>query len=181
MQSEPVPLSDALRTFIKHDNRLFKQEILDETPPRDRKRASSVGHGEGGGEGGLPAASPPKRHQREGSIDSIATNRASMGDISDRGDFADDDMVGTGDAAYAMQAAVARQHAVEDEGFHEQESDGGVGTEMVQLAISQPLGGDGAQSQAAAVETRTDGYIADWDHPEGKPVRVQSPRAHFYE
>jgi len=182
MRAEPTPLTPAQRTFVKHDNRLFRQELLEEKPaPRDRKRASSEALGpDSGGEGGLPAASPPKRHQRAGSLDSIATNRASMGDVSDRGDFADDDMMVDAEQGYAPQAA-PQPAAVEDEGFHEHESDGGVGTEMVQLAISQPLVADSVTSEHVAVTTRPDGYIADWDHPEGKPVRAQTPRAHFYE
>lgn len=56
---------------MKFDNRLFKQELLEEPTPADKKRNAPQ----------LPG-SPPKR-QRSNSVDSMATNRASLGDFSD--------------------------------------------------------------------------------------------------
>ncbi|KAL1851332.1 hypothetical protein VTK73DRAFT_9455 [Phialemonium thermophilum] len=71
MQAKPEPLSEALQTFVRFDNRLFAQELKDETPP-DRKRA-----------GFASPSSPPKRRNRSSSLDSMATNAASAGDLDD--------------------------------------------------------------------------------------------------
>lgn len=61
------------QSFMKRDNRLFGQELKEEPPssPRDRKRVAV-----------RSPQSPPKR-QRSDSADSMATNRASIGDYSD--------------------------------------------------------------------------------------------------
>lgn len=63
---------------MKRDNRLFIQELKEEPPssPRDKKRVAI-----------RSPQSPPKR-QRSDSIDSMATNRASIGDFSDGEDRA---------------------------------------------------------------------------------------------
>lgn len=58
-----------MQTFIKFDNRLFKQELLEEPTPQQKKRGPTL----------RSPQSPPKR-QRSDSMDS---NRASIGDISD--------------------------------------------------------------------------------------------------
>ncbi|KAL1862553.1 hypothetical protein Daus18300_008512 [Diaporthe australafricana] len=71
LNEEPAPLSDALRTFVKLDNRLFKQELLEEPTPADKKRNAPQ----------LPGS--PLKRQRSNSVDSMATNRASLGDFSD--------------------------------------------------------------------------------------------------
>lgn len=92
MNEEPAPLSDALKvrtckvfdsflprlestntcqTFVKFDNRLFKQELLEEPAPADKKRTAPH----------LPES--PLKRQRSASVDSMATNRASIGDFSD--------------------------------------------------------------------------------------------------
>lgn len=60
-----------LQTFVKFDNRLFKQELLEEPTPAEKKRNAPQS-----------PRSPQKRH-RSDSIDSLATNRASIGDFSD--------------------------------------------------------------------------------------------------
>jgi hypothetical protein len=71
MQQEIVPLSDALKTFVKLDNRLFKQEML---------QSNRMGHKRGAGIGeGLQS----KRLQRSASADSMDTNRASAGDLDE--------------------------------------------------------------------------------------------------
>ncbi|KAJ0114905.1 hypothetical protein J7T55_004647 [Diaporthe amygdali] len=71
LDEEPAPLSDALKTFVKFDNRLFKQELLEEPTPTDKKRNAPQ----------LPES--PLKRQRSNSVDSMATNRASLGDFSD--------------------------------------------------------------------------------------------------
>lgn len=77
MNEENLPLSDALRTFVRFDNRFFKQETLEESesPSRDKKRQPA--------EEASPT-SPLKRQQRANSIDSMASNMASQGEYSDR-------------------------------------------------------------------------------------------------
>jgi len=155
MNEDPIPLPESLQTFVRFDNRLFKQELIEESP-KEKKRASND----------LPA-SPPKRHQREGSMDSMATNRASTGDISDR----DEDFM---DMVNGEQEG--REHALGSSGGEERGEESGVGdgaaegkvddpgTEMVQLAIRKPA--------AMAGEERglQDGVepVADWDNPEGR-------------
>lgn len=84
--------ADESQTFIKFDNRLFKQELLEEPSPQQKKRGLTL----------RSPQSPPKR-QRSDSMDS---NRASMGDLSDADDrvallvdqidpFNGDDLTGT--------------------------------------------------------------------------------------
>ncbi|KAK4239140.1 hypothetical protein C8A03DRAFT_32821 [Achaetomium macrosporum] len=75
MGQERLPLSDALKSFIKLDNRHFKQEVsqserLGHAP--DKKRSAGLGDD-----------SQSKRLQRSSSMDSIATNHASAGDFDD--------------------------------------------------------------------------------------------------
>lgn len=59
------------QTFVKFDNRLFKQELLEEPAPADKKRTAPH----------LPES--PLKRQRSASVDSMASNRASIGDFSD--------------------------------------------------------------------------------------------------
>jgi hypothetical protein len=76
MAEEPVPLSDALKTFVRLDNRLFKQELLQSNHHQagsSHKRSA-----------GLPGdGSQSKRLQRSASMDSMATNQASAGGSDD--------------------------------------------------------------------------------------------------
>lgn len=74
LAEENTVLSGALRTFVRFDNRFFKQEVLEESP-RDKKRQPA--------EEASPT-SPLKRQQRSSSIDSMASNMASLGEYSDR-------------------------------------------------------------------------------------------------
>ncbi|KAK4105102.1 hypothetical protein N658DRAFT_200838 [Parathielavia hyrcaniae] len=67
MAQECVPLSEALKTFVKLDNRLFKQEML-QSSRMGHKRSAGLGDG-----------SQSKRLQRSVSMDSMATNQASAG------------------------------------------------------------------------------------------------------
>ncbi|KAL2025030.1 hypothetical protein VTK56DRAFT_32 [Thermocarpiscus australiensis] len=81
LEQEKLPLSDALKSFVKLDNRLFKQELsqsdrLGHSP--DRKRGPLLG-----------ADSESKRLQRSSSMDSMATNKASLGDPDDIPDLVD--------------------------------------------------------------------------------------------
>ena len=74
---EKLPLSDALKSFVKLDNRLFKQELLQSdrlghSNSPDKKRSAVLG-----------ADSQSKRRQRSNSMDSMATNQASAGDLDD--------------------------------------------------------------------------------------------------
>lgn len=158
MEEAPEPLSDALRTFIRFDNRYFKQELASESP-RERKR--------------MPAetpTSPSKRQQRSNSMDSMATNKASVGEMSDRA--MSDVPLGadafTGEEVFVED--VATEGIVEgipppyEETEHEHES--ALGSEMVQLAISrqgQTGGSEGSQ------ETRTGGGDGPEEVGEGKP------------
>lgn len=70
--------TDPLQSFVKRDNRFFGQELKEEPPssPRDKKRVAA-----------RSPHSPPKR-QRSDSADSMASNRASIGDFSDGEDRA---------------------------------------------------------------------------------------------
>ncbi len=163
MNTPPAPLSEALRQFARFDNRLFKQELIEERP-NDKKRSSSVS-----------PASPSKRLQRSSSTDSLATNRASLGDLSDR-DMADAPLIGDFDDDNHGGSIQSQGNG---EGSRDQESSGTLGTEMVQLAISMPvLAGTGAGAAASATnqeesrvtDAEASGFIADWDNPEGKPV-----------
>ncbi|KAK1835792.1 hypothetical protein QBC39DRAFT_339610 [Podospora conica] len=85
MEDAADPLSDALKTFVKLDNRYFKQEISkqeEEIP--DRLDGAALTRS--------ALRDMHKPRERSGSIDSMATNKASVGD-------SDEDMpdVGSGD------------------------------------------------------------------------------------
>lgn len=77
MGEAPASLSEALKTFVRFDNKLFKQELSKApTQDNDKKRG-----------GFATPASPSKRRNRSNSWDSIATNAASAGSLDDiRGD-----------------------------------------------------------------------------------------------
>ncbi|KAK4127617.1 hypothetical protein N657DRAFT_641623 [Parathielavia appendiculata] len=85
MAQEYLPLSDALKTFVKLDNRLFKQELL---------QSNRIGHKRSAG---LGDGSQSKRLQRSVSMDSMATNQASAGgsDNDTRDGSLDPDPIGT--------------------------------------------------------------------------------------
>lgn len=110
MQEDMIPLSDALRSFVKFDNRHFKQELsqAERLPDSPEKKRSAV----------LGADSQPKRLQRSSSMDSMATNRASTGDLdSDMQDAPYDDgsAVGPVDNFHAAGAS-GQQDFVRDLG-----------------------------------------------------------------
>lgn len=67
----PITLSAALQTFVKHDNRLFKQELIEQPEQREKKRV------------GFESPQSPAKRQRSDSGDSMDSNRASLGDMSD--------------------------------------------------------------------------------------------------
>ncbi len=83
------------------------------------------------------------------SIDSMASNRASLGDLSDR----DDDTAMANGADLQAPGGGARSR-----------DNSSLGTEMVQLAISHQPG------LLAVEEKKDDDFIADWDNPEGVSV-----------
>ncbi|KAK3403291.1 hypothetical protein B0T20DRAFT_475081 [Sordaria brevicollis] len=88
MNTEPIPLNDALKAFIRFDNKFFSQELAHsehEQHEDSRKR------------GPISLSSPDsKRRNRSNSLDSMATNRASAGDLDEVmgseefGDFANE-------------------------------------------------------------------------------------------
>ncbi|KAK4250331.1 hypothetical protein C7999DRAFT_11878 [Corynascus novoguineensis] len=71
LAQDNLPLSDALKSFVRLDNRLFKQELLQSNRP-GHKRSAGVGDG-----------SQSKRLQRSASMNSMDTNHASAGDLDD--------------------------------------------------------------------------------------------------
>ncbi|KAL2163088.1 hypothetical protein VTH06DRAFT_6924 [Thermothelomyces fergusii] len=90
LERDNLPLSDALKTFIRLDNRLFKQEVS-QSNRLGHKRSAGVGDG-----------SQSKRLQRSASMDSMDTNRASVGDYDDDmrdAPFDNDSMFGAGAGA----------------------------------------------------------------------------------
>ena len=96
METEILPLSDALNTFVRLDNRHFKQEL---------SQSSRIGHKRSAG---LGDGSQSKRLQRSVSLDSMATNHASVGDFDDDmrdAPFDNDSMFGAVGEAAADRAA----------------------------------------------------------------------------
>ncbi|KAL2176350.1 uncharacterized protein P884DRAFT_33774 [Thermothelomyces heterothallicus CBS 202.75] len=90
LEQDNLPLSDALKTFVRLDNRLFKQELL-QSNRLGHKRSAGVGDG-----------SQSKRLQRSASMDSMDTNHASAGDYDDDmrdAPFDSDSMFGAGAGA----------------------------------------------------------------------------------
>ena len=102
MEAENLPLSDALNSFVRLDNRHFKQEM---------SQSNRIGHKRSAG---LGDGSQSKRLQRSVSIDSMATNQASVGDFDDDmrdAPFDNDSMFG------AVGDAVADRATIQDEGI----------------------------------------------------------------
>ncbi|RYO89261.1 hypothetical protein DL762_003284 [Monosporascus cannonballus] len=83
LEATPIPPSDALRMFVKADNRSFQQELAqeqnqeqtheDEPPPLAAISADTLSH--------IPVASPAKRKHSASS--SVATNGSSQGGLDD--------------------------------------------------------------------------------------------------
>jgi hypothetical protein len=99
LEQDNLPLPDALRTFVRLDNRLFKQELLQSNRP-GHKRSAGVGDG-----------SQSKRLQRSASIDSMDTNHASAGDFDDDmrdAPFDNDSIFGVAGAGDATPNRAAR-------------------------------------------------------------------------
>ncbi|KAK3358962.1 hypothetical protein B0T25DRAFT_588029 [Lasiosphaeria hispida] len=98
MEEIPDPLSDALKTFVKFDNRHYKQELAQverqqETNPQVEEEWSGIPPGMN-----IPGMRP--RKQRSGSMDSMATNEASAGDLDEDmrdAPFDQEDVFGGGD------------------------------------------------------------------------------------
>ncbi|CAN8095893.1 unnamed protein product [Discula destructiva] len=126
LSEEPVPLSAALQTFVKHDNRLFKQELIEQPEQRGEKRL------------GFRTPQSPAKRQRSDSGDSMDSNRASPGDMSD------------GDRAQMMQ-----DQMLENFGGG---SDIGMDTEMRDM---QPISEDQMANEIAAHMPPTPSLSAD--------------------
>lgn len=75
MNTEPIPLDDALKAFIRFDNKFFSQEIA---------QSENEQHEDSRKRGPISLSSPDsKRRNRSNSLDSMATNRASAGDLDE--------------------------------------------------------------------------------------------------
>ncbi|KAH6850738.1 hypothetical protein B0I37DRAFT_120295 [Chaetomium sp. MPI-CAGE-AT-0009] len=99
LEQDNTPLSDALKTFVRLDNRLFKQELL-QSNRLGHKRSAGVGDG-----------SQSKRLQRSASIDSMDTNHASAGDFDDDmrdAPFDNDEIFGVAGGGYATPNRATR-------------------------------------------------------------------------
>ena len=132
LAEENTALSDALRTFVRFDNRFFKQEVLEESP-RDKKRQPA--------EEASPT-SPLKRQQRSSSIDSMASNMASLGEYSDR-DMEDVPLLSNDRSLLDMEDGMFAR--------------GGNGYNVHEWAMNRTM------EEAIAKRTETDG--ADWADP----------------
>lgn len=155
MNEEPAPLSDALKTFVKFDNRLFKQELLEEPTPTDKKRNAPQ-----------QPESPLKR-QRSASVDSMATNRASLGDFSDVEERA---------------ALLGGDRELRDDPF--QYGDGTMSTEMVSMGAppSPPMSArDDASDHGSPGIRRSSEKLArislDGKGQDGDTLTMEVPRA----
>lgn len=73
LSQTPIELSDALKTFVRFDNRFFKQELAQATTQENDKKRG----------GFATPASPSKRRARSASFDSVATNAASAGSLDE--------------------------------------------------------------------------------------------------
>lgn len=153
MNEEPTPLSDALKTFVKFDNRLFKQELLEEPTPTDKKRNAPQ----------LPES--PLKRQRSASVDSMATNRASLGDFSDVEERA---------------ALLGGDQELRDDPF--QYGDGTMSTEMVSMGAppSPPLSARNESDHGSPGIRRSSERLArislDGKGQDGDTMRTEEPR-----
>ncbi|KAF3771263.1 hypothetical protein M406DRAFT_349622 [Cryphonectria parasitica EP155] len=128
LQEPIIPLSSALQTFIKFDNRLFKQDQLEDNSQSDKKRVA------------VRSPQPLLKRQRSDSADSMATNRASIGDFSDgeeRAALLADQFEHFGGVDGSMEAEMADMRTIsEDE----------IAAHMVP-PLTPPLSGDDASEQ----------------------------------
>lgn len=74
LNEAPIALSRELQTFVKHDNRLFKQELIEQPDAPDQRDKKRVG---------FKTPQSPAKRQRSNSGDSMDSNRASLGDMSE--------------------------------------------------------------------------------------------------
>ncbi|KAF4120829.1 ubiquitin interaction motif protein [Geosmithia morbida] len=100
--AEPAPLSSSLETFVKADNKAFRQELVQESLEPSRVASGSSEDA---------VRSPPKRKHRSDSIDSMATNRASAGsqDGDAERESAEDPFVDSCDSKGTSKAAPGRR------------------------------------------------------------------------
>ena len=166
MTASPLPLNGSLGAFVKFDNRLFKQDIIEEAPrdrSRDRAQKRTIS---------TPASPPKRSRQRSDSIDSMAANRSSDDEaMSDR----DEEDLPTAqhfeDTRYTFGDILDDGPAFSDPRGEAppQETEPSVNTEMVELAIRRPMDEDSESGQDSEGTSQQDPrFIADWDNPEGK-------------
>jgi hypothetical protein len=110
METEALPLSRALQTFVKFENKAFQKELAQEEADAQRsQQQQEQQQGESSVPANIPeptameltamvsAVSPSKRKYRDGSPDSMATNRASLGGSDTNSRAGDFDPFGDGD------------------------------------------------------------------------------------
>ncbi|KAJ0162168.1 hypothetical protein CTA2_5017 [Colletotrichum tanaceti] len=107
MNTPASPLSDALQRFARAENKNFRQELNQEATDEGAQLRNT----------NMSPISPSKRKYRSGSVDSMATNRASLGNSdsnSRAGDF-DSDPFGEGDGTTdtEMTGLASRQSATD--------------------------------------------------------------------
>lgn len=133
------------QNFVRFDNRLFKQEVKEDSP-REKKRGAFAS-----------PASPAKRRNRSSSVDSMATNRASIGDMDD------DDMR---DAPFEF-----------DEPFLGDSGDMGTATEMQELVDTSVTAENTAENQYVSAVELDDVEFPPLPnlHPEPKGASATNP------
>lgn len=85
-----APLSDALQRFVRVENKTFSHELSRQAEEGTSDTTAPAG------DMSLPPMSPSKRKYRSGSVDSMATNRASLGNSDEdsrAGDFDDIEII----------------------------------------------------------------------------------------
>lgn len=83
----PVPLADPLQRFVKADNKGFRAEVA---RAADEKEDVAADAPTAPDQTEFTPLSPSKRKYRSNSVDSMATNRASLGNVSDTNSRAGD-------------------------------------------------------------------------------------------
>ncbi|KAG7127766.1 hypothetical protein HYQ45_012408 [Verticillium longisporum] len=95
-----IPLSDELQRFVLAENKIFRQELSHEADQDDDEDVPLINPN-------ISPVSPSKRKYRANSVDSMDTNRASLGNSetnSRAGDFDDMDAFGSIDQPIELEA-----------------------------------------------------------------------------
>ncbi|KAK3685955.1 hypothetical protein B0T22DRAFT_383048 [Podospora appendiculata] len=163
MFETPEPLSDALKTFVKFDNRHLKQELSQAEQwgnGSEKKRSGGVDEGD---------SSEAKRRNRSKSIDSMDTNKASVGDLDDDirdapYDLEDDDtwMTAPGsdhlpdaqgdDARMAHRTTAPSGH--ESMGFERTANSSGPSDELARVSLDEEVRPDGTSQNTPEMQER---------------------------